>query len=198
MLFDGEVERKAPMERPSPATAETTWSRSPACPVFPLCQSAYFPPAPSVHSGGLAKYVHPVTGDLNPLVPCSSSVLGISLEGSNSKEAFTPKALKVILFYRLYLEWKPCLLFKKFCFQLEETCFTKRCVGFCHTVRIRLYIYPLPLELPSRPSHLGDHSARPGSLCDSATPHQLSVLHMVVCIRGRYFLHSSHYFLLPL
>ena len=76
------------MERHSPATAEMTWSRSPACPVFPLCQSAYFP---SVHSWGLAKHVHPVTGDLNPLVPCSSSVLGISLECSNSKEVLLQK-----------------------------------------------------------------------------------------------------------
>ena len=66
LLFDGEVERKEPMERHGPATAEMVWSRSPACPVSPLCQSAYFQYAQQ----GACKIVHPVTEDLNPLVPC--------------------------------------------------------------------------------------------------------------------------------
>ena len=58
------------MERHGPATAEMVWSRSPACPVSPLCQSAYFQYAQQ----GACKIVHPVTENLNPLVTCPLSV----------------------------------------------------------------------------------------------------------------------------
>ena len=60
-----------------------------------------------------------------------------------------------------------------------------------------LHIYPLPLESPSKPlppSHHSRSSQRTGlsSLCHTATPHYLSVLHTVMYIFQCHSLNSSH------
>ena len=152
------------MERHSPATAEMTWSRSPACPVFPLCQSAYFP---QCAQQGACKICPPGHRDLSPLAPCSSSVLGISLECSNSKEAFTPKALKVILFYRLYLEWKPCLFLKIFFFSWRKLALPNVVLVSAIQWESAITVHSSPsswASLPPLPSGWSQN-ARPGSLC---------------------------------
>lgn len=101
LLFDGEVESKEAMGRYSPVAAEMLWSRSPVCPVSRLCWFVYFQYAQQ----GACKICSPSdrgpesSGHLSP-----STVLGISLGCSNSKEAFTLKASKVILLYRFYIE----------------------------------------------------------------------------------------------
>lgn len=60
--------------------------------------------------GWLAENGRSAIEDLTPSVDWSSfTVLGISLGYSNSKEAFTLKASKVIFLYRLYVEWKAYL-----------------------------------------------------------------------------------------
>ena len=72
------------------------------------------------------------------------------------------------------------------------------CVGFCNTTKQTSHNYHFPLESPSPPpSHpsRSSQSTRLGSLCHIATSHQLSILHTVVYICWRYFLHSSHSFL---
>ena len=77
-------------------------------------------------------------------------------------------------------------------------------MGFCCTMQIShnyIYIYRLPLKPPSTPpSHhyRSSQSAKLGSLCYTATSHQLSVSHMIENICRCYFLHSSHSLLWPL
>ena len=79
-------------------------------------------------------------------------------------------------------------------------------MGFCCTMQhshnyIYIYIYRLPLKPPSTPpSHhyRSSQSAKLGSLCYTATSHQLSVSHMIENICRCYFLHSSHSLLWPL
>ena len=67
----------------------------------------------------------------------------------------------------------------------------------CESVLI-IYVYPLPLELPSPPPQpLGHQSVRLVSVCFTATSHQLSTLHMMVCVCQCYFLSLFHP-LLPL
>ena len=68
-------------------------------------------------------------------------------------------------------------------FFFQHNCFTVLCqlLLYNKVSQLYVYIYPLPLGLPSRsPSHL--QSTKPSSLCYAAASHQLSVLHIVALV----------------
>ena len=131
LLFDGEVERKEPMERHGPATAEMVRSRSCACPVFPLCRSAYF----QYTQQGACKIVHPVTADLNPLVTCPLPVfLGFLWNVLIQRKLLFQKLQKS--FYSTDYSWNErlALFFFKFIYFNWRLITLQYCNGFCHTL----------------------------------------------------------------
>ena len=110
-----------------------------------------------------------------------------------------------IKFFHRYMIWKyfsksitclTILLIMSFVLILKAFFFLQCCVGFCHTTvqimhndthTLLSLAFPLPRSHPSRSSQ----SVRLGSLCYTETSHQLSVLHLIVCICWCCFLHSS-------
>ena len=94
-----------------------------------------------------------------------------------------------IIFIYLFFNWRKIAL--------------QHCIGFCCiTMQIsHNYTYLSLSRLPHLPpSHSFRllQNARMGSLCYIVTCHQLSILHVIVYICQSYFLHLSHFFLLPL
>ena len=64
-----------------------------------------------------------------------------------------------------------------------------------------MYASPLPLEPASHPPSLparSSQSNRLSSLCYTVSPHELSILHMVVCVFQCYSHNSFHPFLPPI
>ena len=67
--------------------------------------------------------------------------------------------------------------------------------------QLYVYMYPLPLELPSHPPHPilsgSSQSTALSFLCCTAASHQLTILHVIVYIYQCYSLHLSYPFLPP-
>ena len=99
------------------------------------------------------------------------------------KEKYYMTSLICIIFFLIFL--------------LEDNCFTILCwfLPYINMNQPQVYIGSLPSM--SHPSKLSQGIVL-SSLCCTANPHWLSILHMVMCMFPGYALHSSHPLLPPL